>query len=157
MFISNIWLCLLTNKTVQARVHVSKCLAEIDTPRSDDCLDNLELLHAMDSDLMDWALSLPSGCCFRTLMEWELDNGTLTIAMQRTLLHLIHHAVMFILHRKQCMYSPEILQIDVSRQVHHMSRLRMREAVMHITRIVGDLRYLNLEHLLPLTDTIIAS
>lgn len=156
IFISKIWLCSSINQLVQARQDVSSCSAETKLSRSHDGLGNIELLRGIDNGLMDWAESLPSCCCFRTLSMWDIEVGSLTIAMQRTLLHLTYHAVTYFLHHVQCLFSMEARQSDASQQLQHLSRLRMREAVMHMTRIVGDLHHLNLEQFLPLTDTTIA-
>lgn len=114
-------------------------------------LDNVESVTEVDHELMAWAESLPTCCQFRTLTPLDVKDGRSTIAVQRTLLHMVYYTTISALHRPQFLPSSPLQAPTTSRQVQDMSRLRVRDAAMHITRMATELHQCRLERFLPTT------
>lgn len=114
-------------------------------------LDNVESVSVVDMELMAWAESLPQCCQYRTLTPADVENGRSTMAVQRTLLHMVYYTTISALHRPQFLPSSPTHAPTTSRQVQEMSRLRVRDAAMHITRMASELHQLRLEKYLPTT------
>ncbi|PHH72384.1 hypothetical protein CDD82_5996 [Ophiocordyceps australis] len=113
--------------------------------------DNLESITNVDLELSDWADSLPACCHYRPLTPLDVKDGRTTIAVQRTLLHMVYHTTVSALHRPQFLPSSPSHTPTASRQVQDMSRLRVRDAATQITRMATELFHLRLERLLPTT------
>ncbi|KAJ4109057.1 Cutinase transcription factor 1 beta [Fusarium oxysporum] len=64
-------------------------------------LDNVESVTEVDHELMAWAESLPACCQYRTLTPLDVKDGRSTIAVQRTLLHMVYYTTISALHRPQ--------------------------------------------------------
>ncbi|KAH7152358.1 fungal-specific transcription factor domain-containing protein [Dactylonectria estremocensis] len=114
-------------------------------------LDNVESVTEVDHELMAWAESLPACCQYRTLTPLDVKDGRSTIAVQRTLLHMVYYTTISALHRPQFLPSSPLQAPTTSRQVQDMSRLRVRDAAMHITRMATELHQCRLERFLPTT------
>lgn len=114
-------------------------------------LDNVESVNEVDHELMAWAESLPTCCQFRTLTPLDVKDGKSTVAIQRTLLHMVYYTTISALHRPQFLPSSPLQAPTTSRQVQDMSRLRVRDAAMHITRMATELHQFRLERFLPTT------
>ncbi|KAM0558573.1 hypothetical protein ACHAPJ_004768 [Fusarium lateritium] len=114
-------------------------------------LDNVESVTEVDHELMAWAESLPACCQYRTLTPLDVKDGRSTIAVQRTLLHMVYYTTISALHRPQFLPSSPLQAPTTSRQVQDMSRLRVRDAAMHITRMATELHQYRLERFLPTT------
>lgn len=114
-------------------------------------LDNVEGVTEVDHELMAWAESLPTCCQYRTLTPLDVKDGRSTIAVQRTLLHMVYYTTISALHRPQFLPSSPLQAPTTSRQVQDMSRLRVRDAAMHITRMATELHQCRLERFLPTT------
>ena len=114
-------------------------------------LDNVENVNTVDMELMTWAESLPKCCQYTTLTPADLENGRATLAVQRTLLHMVYYTTISALHRPQFLPSSPIHAPTTSRQAQEMSRIRVREAAMRTTRMAGELHQLRLEKYLPTT------
>ncbi|KAF4998204.1 hypothetical protein FDECE_11846 [Fusarium decemcellulare] len=114
-------------------------------------LDNVESVNEVDHELMAWAESLPTCCQYRTLTPLDVKDGRSTIAVQRTLLHMVYYTTISALHRPQFLPSSPLQAPTTSRQVQDMSRLRVRDAAMHITRMATELHQCRLERFLPTT------
>lgn len=114
-------------------------------------LDNVESVNAVDMELMAWAESLPAVCQYRTLTPTDIENGKSTVAVQRMLLHMVYYTTISALHRPQFLPSSPTQAPTTSRQVQEMSRLRVRDAAMHITRMAAELHHFHLERYLPTT------
>ncbi|KAI5461239.1 fungal-specific transcription factor domain-containing protein [Mariannaea sp. PMI_226] len=114
-------------------------------------LDNVESVNEVDHELMAWAESLPQCCQYRTLTPLDVKDGRSTVAVQRTLLHMVYYTTISALHRPQFLPSSPLQAPTTSRQVQDMSRLRVRDAAMHITRMATELHQCRLERFLPTT------
>ena len=114
-------------------------------------MDTVESVNAVDMELMSWAESLPAICQYRTLSPADVQEGRSTIAVQRTLLHMVYYTTISALHRPQFLPSSPTHAPTTSRPVQEMSRLRVRDAAMHITRMAAELHQLRLEKFLPTT------
>ncbi|KAM0492150.1 hypothetical protein ACHAP8_010147 [Fusarium lateritium] len=114
-------------------------------------LDNVESVTEVDHELMAWAESLPACCQYRTLTPLDVKDGRSTVAVQRTLLHMVYYTTISALHRPQFLPSSPLQAPTTSRQVQDMSRLRVRDAAMHITRMATELHQYRLERFLPTT------
>lgn len=88
-------------------------------------LDNVESVNEVDHELMAWAESLPTCCQFRTLTPLDVKDGRATLAVQRTLLHMVYYTTISALHRPQFLPSSPLQAPTTSRQVQEMSRLRV--------------------------------
>ncbi|KAI8240650.1 Cutinase transcription factor 1 beta [Colletotrichum sp. SAR 10_99] len=114
-------------------------------------LDNVESVTSVDLELMAWAETLPPICQYRPLTPLDVKNGRSTVAVQRTLLHMVYFTTISALHRPQFLPSSPVHAPTTSRQVQEMSRLRVRDAAMHVTRMAAELHQLRLEKYLPTT------
>ncbi|KAI9149184.1 cutinase transcription factor 1 beta [Paramyrothecium foliicola] len=114
-------------------------------------LDNVESVGAVDLELMAWAESLPTCCQYRSLTPLDLADNKATVAVQRTLLHMVYYTTVSALHRPQFLPSSPLHAPTASRQVQDTSRLKVRDAAMHITRMATELHHLRLERFLPTT------
>jgi len=114
-------------------------------------LDNVESVASVDLELMAWADTLPAICQYRPLTPLDVKNGRSTVAVQRTLLHMVYYTTISALHRPQFLPSSPVHAPTTSRQVQEMSRLRVRDAAMHVTRMAAELHQLRLERYLPTT------
>jgi hypothetical protein len=114
-------------------------------------LDNTEMVNAVDTELLSWADDLPPCCQYRPLTPLDIEDGRSTVAVQRTLLHMVYYTTISALHRPQFLPSSPMTAPTVSRQAQEMSRLRVRDAAAHTTRMAGELHQLRLERYLPTT------
>lgn len=114
-------------------------------------MDNVDSVNTVDLELSAWAASLPDVCQYRPLNPLDVKEGKSTIAVQRTLLHMVYHTTISALHRPQFLPSSPTQAPTTSRQVQEMSRLRVRDAASQITRMATELHHLRLEKYLPTT------
>lgn len=114
-------------------------------------LDNVESITACDAELMAWQQSLPVCCQYRPLASADVQNGRATVAVQRDLLHMVFYTTISALHRPQFLPSSPQQAPQVSAQMQDFSRMRVRDAATHITRMVSELHGLRLEKFLPTT------
>jgi hypothetical protein len=115
-------------------------------------LDNVESINKVDLELMAWAESLPTCCQNRTLTPLDVKDGRPTIAVQRTLLHMVYYTTISALYRPQFLSSTLFQAPTISSQVQGMAQLRVRDATMHITRMTSELHQCCLERFLPTTS-----
>lgn len=154
--IARIQLCICISRMQDAQRHSLNYLS----PRREDKTrphaltknpaDSDEAFNRVDEELLAWSESLPNSCQFRTLTAADSQSGQSAIAVQRTFLHLLYHTTVSMLHRNQMVQSVSSHAVS-SRQVQHMSKWRVREATMHITRMASQLHQLRLELFLPST------
>jgi hypothetical protein len=114
-------------------------------------LDNVENVHTVDLELMEWFSSLPQVCQYRPLTPYDVQNGKSTVAVQRNLLHMVYQTAVSALHRPQFLPSTPLNAPAVSRQVQEMARLRVRDAASQITQMAAELHQFRLERYLPTT------
>ncbi|KAK5993325.1 Cutinase transcription factor 1 beta [Cladobotryum mycophilum] len=114
-------------------------------------LDNVDNVRTVDAELRAWVDALPACCEYRMLVPGDIKNGKSTIAVQRTLLHMVYHTTVSALHRPQFLPSSPSQMPTPSRQVQEMSRHRVKDAAMHITGMATELHHLRLERYLPTT------
>ncbi|KAH7318594.1 cutinase transcription factor 1 [Stachybotrys elegans] len=114
-------------------------------------LDNVESVSAVDMELMTWAESLPKCCQYRALTPNDTKDGRSSLAVQRTLLHMVYYTTVSALHRPQFLPSSPLHAPTTSRQAQDMSRMRVRDAAMHITHMAAQLHQHRLEGFLPTT------
>ncbi|TWU73822.1 hypothetical protein ED733_004887 [Metarhizium rileyi] len=114
-------------------------------------MDNVDSVNTVDLELSAWAASLPDVCQYRPLNPLDVKQGRSTVAVHRTLLHMVYHTTISALHRPQFLPSSPTQAPTTSRQVQEMSRLRVRDAASQITRMATELQQLRLEKFLPTT------
>jgi hypothetical protein len=114
-------------------------------------LDNIGSVSAVDMELMAWAKSLPTCCQYRPITPEDVENGQSSLAVQRTLLHMVYYTTVSALHRPQFLPASPLQAPTTSRQAQEMSRTRVRDAAMYITRMAADLHQYRLEGFLPTT------
>ncbi|KAG6018381.1 Cutinase transcription factor 1 beta, partial [Claviceps citrina] len=113
--------------------------------------DNVDGVNSVDLELCAWAASLPDACQYRPLNPSDVDGGRSTVAVQRTMLHMVYHTTISALHRPQFLPSSPTQPLATSRPTQDMSRLRVRDAAAQITRMASDLHHLRLDKFLPTT------
>ncbi|KAG5930810.1 Cutinase transcription factor 1 beta [Claviceps sorghi] len=113
--------------------------------------DNVDGVNLVDCQLRAWAASLPDVCQYRPLTPMDVKDGRSTLAVQRTILHMVYHTTISALHRPQFLPSSPALRPTTSREVQQVSRLRVRDAAAQITRMASELHDLRLEKFLPTT------
>lgn len=114
-------------------------------------LDNVENVHRVDMELMNWFSNLPQTCQYRPLTPYEVQNGKSTVAVQRNLLHMVYQTTVSALHRPQFLPATQPSAPPVSRQIQEMSRMRVRDAAGQITQMAAELHHFRLERYLPTT------
>lgn len=114
-------------------------------------LDNVESVHSVDMELMEWSNNLPQVCQYRQLTPYDIKNGNSTIAVQRNLLHMVYQTAVSALHRPQFLPATPQNAPALSRQVQEMARLRVRDAASQITQMAAELAQFRLERYLPTT------
>lgn len=118
-------------------------------PVSDDGKGNgPSVVDKIDAKLRAWLLALPVSCRYAALTPADVQNGRATVAVQRTLLHLVYHTTMSALHR------PRIQPVAVGAPMlpieqQEFSRARVRDAADCVTRMGGEMLRLRLEPYLP--------
>ncbi|KAH8908761.1 cutinase transcription factor 1 beta [Coniochaeta sp. PMI_546] len=112
-------------------------------------LDNVENVHKVDMELMNWFSNLPQICEYRPLTPFDVQNGRATVAVQRNLLHMVYHTTVSALHRPQFLPASQPNAPPVSRQIQEMSRTRVRDAAGQITQMAAELHQYHLERYLP--------
>ncbi|KAI0534622.1 fungal-specific transcription factor domain-containing protein [Xylaria digitata] len=115
-------------------------------------LDNMENIAKCDRDLTKWAESLPDSCKYRPLSPLDVQNGRSVIAIQRNLLHMVYFTTVSALHRPLFLpSSPRDYQQTPSQVQQQISRMRVCNSAVEITRMVTELSALQLEKYLPTT------
>ncbi|KAM5380582.1 hypothetical protein ACJA88_004911 [Fusarium oxysporum] len=104
-------------------------------------LDNVESVTEVDHELMAWAESLPACCQYRTLTPLDVKDGRSTIAVQRTLLHMVYYTTISALHRPQFLPSSPLQAPTTSRQVQDMSRLRCMRVMEKLREVYAAADY----------------
>ncbi|TVY62438.1 Cutinase transcription factor 1 beta [Fusarium oxysporum f. sp. cubense] len=102
---------------------------------------NIQTVEAVDTELVAWEASLPECCEYRPLNARDATEGKSSIALHRTLLHMIHCATISALHR------PRLLPVFLRGP--STPRSRVWNAVARITEMVMGLNDLKLEGYLP--------
>ncbi|KIH89159.1 ct1b fusso cutinase transcription factor 1 beta [Sporothrix brasiliensis 5110] len=118
-------------------------------PVSDDGKGNgPSVVDKIDAKLRAWLLALPVSCRYAALTPADVQNGRATVAVQRTLLHLVYHTTMSALHRPRIQpvaAGAPMLPIELQ----EFSRARVRDAADCVTRMGGEMLRLRLEPYLP--------
>lgn len=113
--------------------------------------DNVDAVDTIDAELRAWADSLPETCQYRPLTQADVEGGRSTVTIHRTLLHMVHQTTISALHRPQFLPSSPTQVPTTSRAVQDMSRVKVRDSAMQITRMVTELHNYRLEKYLPTT------
>ncbi|KAF4338137.1 cutinase transcription factor 1 beta [Fusarium beomiforme] len=114
-------------------------------------LDNMEFFLSVHLELLAWAEALPPCCRYTPLMRLDIKSSNATIAIQRTLLHMLYYTIDLTLHRPQLL-PPSPTQVMTSPSVvQGVSRLHVRKATIYITRMASELHHLGLDRFLPVT------
>ncbi|RKL12292.1 Cutinase transcription factor 1 beta [Fusarium oxysporum] len=114
-------------------------------------LDNMECFLSIKLELLAWAEALPPCCRYTPLIRLDIKNSNATIAVQRTLLHMLYYTIDLTLHRPQLL-PPSPTQVMTSPSVvQGVSSLHVRNATIYITRMASELHHLGLDRFLPVT------
>ena len=115
-------------------------------------LDNMENVAKCDHELTKWAETLSDACKYRPLTPLDVQNGRGVIALQRNLLHMVYFTTVSALHRPLFLPStPRDVQQTPSQVQQQISRMRVCNSAVQITRMVSELNTLHLERFLPTT------
>lgn len=113
--------------------------------------NNVEMVKTVDLDLISWESALPAACQYRPLTPLDVRDGKSTVAVHRTLLHMVYHTTVSALHRPQFLPASPVHSLMASRPVQEMARIRVRDAATRITLMAADLHRYRLERYLPTT------
>ncbi|KAL9572035.1 hypothetical protein ACKAV7_003752 [Fusarium commune] len=113
--------------------------------------DNMECFLSINLELVAWAEALPPCCRYTPLMPLDVKDGNATIAVQRTLLHMLYYTIDLTLHRPQLLSPSPIHAMTTPSVVQAISRLHIRDATIHVTRMASELHHLRLDRFLPIT------
>ncbi|PKS10842.1 hypothetical protein jhhlp_002599 [Lomentospora prolificans] len=113
--------------------------------------NNVEMVKTVDLDLISWESALPEACQYRPLTPLDVRDGKSTVAVHRTLLHMVYHTTVSALHRPQFLPASPVHALIASRPVQEMARIRVRDAAARITLMAADLHRYRLERYLPTT------
>ncbi|KAL8418278.1 hypothetical protein RB594_001766 [Gaeumannomyces avenae] len=114
-------------------------------------LDNLDSINVVDLELTGWLEALPPAAQYHPLTPLDVQQGRSTVAVQRSLLHMVYYTTVSALHRPQFLPASPFQVPTASHQVQDMSRLRVRESAARITHMASELHQLRLERFLPTT------
>ncbi|SCO88873.1 related to Cutinase transcription factor 1 beta [Fusarium oxysporum] len=114
-------------------------------------LDNMECFLSIKLELLAWAEALPPCCRYTPLIRLDIKNSNATIAVQRTLLHMLYYTIDLTLHRPQLLPPSPTQVMTGPSVVQGVSRLHVRNATIYITRMASDLHHLGLDRFLPVT------
>lgn len=114
-------------------------------------MENAGAVGTIDGELREWSETLPALCHYSPITQAEINAGRSTLAVQRTLLHMVYQTTVSALHRPQFLPSSPMQAPVASRQVQDVSRTKVRNAAMQITRMASDLHNHRLERYLPTT------
>ncbi|KAH7189896.1 N-terminal binuclear Zn cluster-containing protein [Fusarium oxysporum] len=113
--------------------------------------DNMECFLSINLELVAWAEALPPCCRYTPLMPLDIKDGNATIAVQRTLLHMLYYTIDLTLHRPQLLSPSPIHAMTTPSVVQAISRLHIRDATIHVTHMASELHHLRLDRFLPIT------
>ncbi|KAJ4047632.1 hypothetical protein NW761_007341 [Fusarium oxysporum] len=114
-------------------------------------LDNMECFLSIKLELLAWAEALPPCCRYTPLIRLDIKNSNATIAVQRTLLHMLYYTIDLTLHRPQLLPPSPTQVMTGPSVVQGVSRLHVRNATIYITRMASELHHLGLDRFLPVT------
>ncbi|KAL5604172.1 hypothetical protein BROUX41_002153 [Berkeleyomyces rouxiae] len=120
-------------------------------------LDNVDEINEVDARLNRWRAELPESCSNRPLTPFDVEDGKASIAVHRSLLHMIYYTTQSALHRPQFLGmqpAPSHLENNIQ-HTQEMARIRVRDAATQITRMATDLHELELDRYLPTTGVTI--
>lgn len=106
---------------------------------------------SIDLELVAWADALPPCCRCTPLMPLDVKDGSSTIVVHRTLLHMLYYTLILTLHRPQLLPPSPIHALTTPRIVQDISRLQVQDATTYITRMASKLHHLRLDRFLPIT------
>ncbi|KAM7217440.1 cutinase transcription factor 1 [Rhypophila decipiens] len=115
-------------------------------PKKD--LDNFESVQGLDAELSEWLEKLPECCQFQPLTEANTSDGYEPLALNRTLLHMLHRATVAALHRPHFADSSPHVPGDML----NMTRLRVTESAVSVITMASQLRHFGLDRYLPTTS-----
>ncbi|KAH7159280.1 cutinase transcription factor 1 beta [Fusarium sp. MPI-SDFR-AT-0072] len=114
-------------------------------------LDNTKWFLSIHLELVAWAEALPPCCQYTPLISLDIKNSNATIAVQRTLLHMLYYTIDLTLHRPQLLPPSPTQVMTTPSVVQGVSRLHIWNATIYITRMATELHHLRLDRFLPLT------
>ncbi|KAH6880659.1 cutinase transcription factor 1 beta [Thelonectria olida] len=111
--------------------------------------DDWKSFQLVDAALLLWFRSLPLACQYRPLHSLTAKDGMGVVAVHRTLLHMLYHATTAALHRPRLLRVSSTHAPMMSSQTQEQSRLRARDAALHITQMAVELCASDLDKYLP--------
>ncbi|KAG4271814.1 cutinase transcription factor 1 beta [Fusarium proliferatum] len=120
-------------------------------------VDNPHSVVLLDDQLLDWANSLTPSCKDRPMTELDSEKGWKTVALHRTMLHMLFYTTVMTLHRPQLLSVPQVCASNSCLPVLELSWRRVREATMGATHLVTELHQMDLDGYLPLTGVTVVT
>ncbi|VUC28404.1 unnamed protein product [Clonostachys rosea] len=104
-----------------------------------------------EAALNNWKNSLPRSCEDRPAEQAELDNGSATIAVQRTHLHMTFQTILYSLHRPRFLPTSPKMLTPANKRPKSNSVHQIRNSAVQITRIAKNLGEMHLDRFLPVS------
>lgn len=116
-------------------------------------LNDLNSREVLNAELERWKDTLPEECEYRILTDEDTQPENKSLAVHRTLLHMMYHAALFALHRPwAALQDPTDPTLQ---EIKEESTEGVRTAAMSITGISYGLHEYNLGKLLPAVSVIL--
>ncbi|KAM7198105.1 cutinase transcription factor 1 [Naviculisporaceae sp. PSN 640] len=118
-------------------------------------LENVDRIQMLDDELIQWHNNLPDCCRFQDVTEAEIINGDATVALHRTLLHMLYRATVAALHRPQFQSAQAAVPGSGApacpTEIQTLARRRVHESARLVMNMVAQLRQFKLDRYLPTT------
>lgn len=108
-------------------------------------------VQTCDKRIQEWAEELPEEAKYVTPTWQDMDNGSESLVLNRSLLHMVYHATLSALHRPQVLPSASIQPRQTHSDLLEHSRKTVRTAATEITSIAFALFNLDMVRFLPTT------
>lgn len=109
--------------------------------------ENLQGVEMVANRLTGWLRDLPSSSQYRTLAPADGEHGAATLAVHRSLLHMVYHTTVSALHRPHVLLSAESRTIP--QVVQEASRDTVRQSARWTSLIASQLHGLQLDRYMP--------
>lgn len=144
MCIQKAKLCLIVSKMLKLQYSVLREGA-LPTPGSDGMLipkkdTSAEEVQLVDGLLESWLQNLPQSCHYVPLGTEEIPAGLRTLAVQRSLLHMVFYTAMSALHRPLFLNLNSGQQSSTPQQQQNFTQRRVRECADRVVEMVAGLR-----------------
>ncbi|KAH6974267.1 fungal-specific transcription factor domain-containing protein [Ilyonectria sp. MPI-CAGE-AT-0026] len=109
-------------------------------------LSDTDIFAACNEDLLKWHSALPESCKYTSLTDVS-NGGDSTVALNRTILHMVYFSAVASLHRSR--FTALSRDPNASLFEQEMSKLSMQNAATHISSMAGSIHNTGMDIFLP--------